>query len=77
MVDLDRDDVKIDIHYIFPKKWCEDSGIPPRIFNAIVNKTAISYTANRMIGGKAPSLYLAQIQGHAQVKLADAPMDDI
>ncbi|HMJ14670.1 MAG TPA: hypothetical protein VK524_24835 [Polyangiaceae bacterium] len=77
MVDLDRDDVKLDIHHIFPKKWCEDAGIPPRIFNAIVNKTAISYKANRMIGGKAPSLYLAQIQDHAQVKLADAAMDDI
>ena len=77
MVDLDRDDVKLDIHHIFPKKWCEDIGISPRVFNAIVNKTAISYKANRMIGGKAPSLYLAQIQGHAQVLLKDDAMDEI
>jgi hypothetical protein len=77
MVDLDRDDAKLDIHHIFPKKWCEDRDIPPRVFNAIVNKTAISYKANRMIGGKAPSDYLAQIQGHAQVKLDDAAMDSI
>ncbi|AKU92637.1 GmrSD restriction endonuclease domain-containing protein [Vulgatibacter incomptus] len=77
MVDLDRDDVKLDIHHIFPKKWCEDAGIPPRVFDAIVNKTAISYRANRMIGGKAPSLYLAQIQDHAQVKAGGAAMDEI
>ena len=42
-----------------------------------MNKTAISYKANRMIGGHAPSKYLAQLQGHAQVKLADAEMDEI
>ncbi len=77
MVDLDLDDVKLDIHHIFPRKWCEDSDIPPRVYNAIVNKTAISYKANRMIGGSAPSKYLAQLQGHAQVKLPDAEMDDI
>jgi hypothetical protein len=77
MVDLDRDEWKIDIHHIFPKKWCEDLRIPPKVFNAIVNKTAISYKANRTIGGKAPSEYLEQIQKHAQVKLEDVGMDDI
>ena len=55
MVDLDRDDVKLDIHHIFPKKWCEGQKIPRQTFNSIVNKTAISYKANRMIGGSAPS----------------------
>lgn len=77
MIDLDRDEVKLDIHHIFPKKWCQDSDIPPRVFNSIVNKTAISYKANRMIGGKAPSLYLKQIQDHPQVLLEDAAMDEI
>jgi hypothetical protein len=77
MVDLDRDEWKIDIHHVFPKKWCEEQSISPRVFNAIVNKTAISYKANRTIGGKAPSDYLGQIQRHAQVKVDDADMDDI
>lgn len=77
MVDLDRDDANLDIHHIFPKKWCKDHHIPPRVFDAIVNKTAISYKANRMIGGSAPSKYLAQLQGHAQVKLDDATMNAI
>lgn len=77
MVDLDRDERKIDIHHIFPRKWCEDMKISPRVFNSIVNKTAISYKANRKIGGKAPSLYLEQIQKDAQVQLDDGAMDKI
>lgn len=77
MVDLDLDDVKLDIHHIFPKKWCEAQKLPPRVFNSIVNKTAISYKANRMIGGSAPSKYLAQLQTHAQVQLGDNDMDAI
>lgn len=77
MVDLDRDERKIDIHHIFPRKWCEDHGIPRKVFNSIVNKTAVSYKANRMIGGKAPSKYLAQLQEHPQVQLASDPMNDV
>src|SRR5690606_21312146 len=77
MVDLDRDERKIDIHHIFPQKWCEDMSISPKIFNSIINKTAISYKANRMIGGKAPSKYLGQIQQHVQVQLDDASMNEV
>jgi hypothetical protein len=77
MIELDRDEVKLDIHHIFPRKWCKDQGIPPRIFNSIVNKTAISYKANRMIGGDAPSEYLVKIQTNKQVQLTDTDMDAI
>ncbi|MFO0675873.1 MAG: DUF262 domain-containing protein [Polyangiaceae bacterium] len=77
MIDLDRDEVKLDIHHVFPKKWCESHGVPKRVCDSIVNKTAISYKANRMIGGSAPSKYLAQLQDHAQVKLDDRAMDAI
>ena len=65
--ELDDDDLeecKVDIHHIFPRAWCEDNGIGPKKYNSILNKTPISYKANRMIGGKAPSDYLKQIQGH-------------
>jgi hypothetical protein len=75
MVDLDRDERKIDIHHIFPRKWCEDRGIPPRVFNSILNKTAISYKANRTIGGKAPSKYLEQLQNHSSVGVSEGEMD--
>lgn len=42
-----------------------------------MNKTAISYKANRMIGGRAPSAYLAQLQGHAQVGMNDDEMNGV
>ncbi|MDA1142648.1 MAG: DUF262 domain-containing protein [Planctomycetota bacterium] len=77
MVDLDRDECKIDIHHIFPRDWCGAQNITPKVFNSIINKTPISYKANRMIGGKAPSKYLQQIQSHAQVQVSEAEQDDI
>jgi hypothetical protein len=77
MVDLDRNEKGIDIHHIFPRKWCEDAKISGRIFNSIINKTAISYRANRKIGGKAPSLYLQQVQTDKAVQLTDPAMDAI
>ncbi len=73
----DWEECKLDIHHIFPKHWCGENGIVPKRFNSILNKTPISYKANRMIGGKAPSDYLAQLQGHKQVQLPDNAMDEI
>jgi hypothetical protein len=65
--DLDRDEMGIDIHHIFPRDWCRRHGIDDRVCNAVVNKTPISYKANRMIGGRAPSQYLDQLKDHEQV----------
>ena len=73
--ELDDEDIPLDIHHIFPRAWCEDAGIKANTFNAIVNKTPVSYKANRMIGRKAPSEYLAALQSHKQVKLSDEEMD--
>ncbi len=75
--ELDHEEVAIDIHHIFPKVWCEGRGISPSVYNAIINKTPISFKANRMIGGKAPSIYLDSIQSHKQVGLDDAGMNAI
>ena len=77
MKDLDRDEFKIDIHHIFPRDWCSKQSIHPRVCNSIINKTPVSYKANRMIGGKAPSNYLMQIQEHAQVQLSEAELGEI
>lgn len=77
IIDIDRNEKGIDIHHIFPRKWCEDNGIGPRVFNSIVNKTAISYKANRKIGGKAPSAYLEQLQSEKAVQLQPGAMDAI
>jgi len=75
--ETDWEDCKLDIHHIFPKAWCEANNISEKRYNSVLNKTPISYKANRMIGGKAPSDYLKQLQQHASVGLDDAQMDAI
>ncbi len=75
--DLEADEVALDIHHIFPRDWCEKRNIPRRRYDSIINKTPISYKANRMIGGSAPSVYLASLQAHKQVQLDDAGMDEL
>jgi hypothetical protein len=75
--DLEQDEYGIDIHHIFPRAWCRGKGIPDRVLNAIVNKTPISYKANRMIGGKAPSAYLDQVRTDPQVQMSVAEQDAI
>lgn len=75
--ELDAAEVALDIHHIFPRKWCEERAIKPVVFNSILNKTPVSYKANRMIGGNAPSSYLTKIQNHKQVQLDDSQMDEI
>jgi hypothetical protein len=68
-------DERIDIHHIFPKKWCEDEGIPRTRYDCIVNKTALSARTNRIIGKKAPSVYLSQLQQAAGLSAAE--MDNV
>jgi hypothetical protein len=52
----------VDIHHIFPQDWCKKNGIKPAIFDSIINKTPLSYRTNRIIGGVAPSEYLATLE---------------
>ena len=52
----------VDIHHIFPQAWCKKMGIKPAIFDSIINKTPLSYQTNRIVGGEAPSAYLARLQ---------------
>ncbi len=75
--ELDQEEVALDIHHIFPVAWCEANSVPRAVYNTIVNKTPISYKANRMIGGHAPSAYLKTVQRHKTVQLDDAGMDAI
>ncbi len=52
----------IDVHHIFPEKWCNDRGKSPDDYNSIINKTPLSASTNREIGGDAPSVYLARLE---------------
>ncbi|MFC8934504.1 DUF262 domain-containing protein [Rhodococcus sp. NPDC057135] len=65
----------VDIHHIFPKKWCNDNKIDDEHRESVVNKTAISAVTNRTIGGAAPSAYLAQIEKKAQI--GSAKLDEL
>lgn len=51
----------VDIHHIFPQDWCKKQGIAPAVFDSIINKTPLSFRTNRIIGGVAPSVYLAKL----------------
>jgi hypothetical protein len=52
----------VDIHHIFPQDWCKKQGIKPAVFDSIINKTPLSFRTNRIIGGVAPSDYLAKLE---------------
>lgn len=67
----------LDIHHIFPKKWCLDHGIPASKYDTIINKTAISSHTNRKIGGNAPSDYLRAIEADPQAQFSEEKMDGI
>ncbi len=44
-------DESIDIHHVFPRAWCDKRGIlVRRLYNSIVNKTALSASTNRRGG---------------------------
>ena len=61
-------DENVDIHHIFPRKWCEDHADEQNIakhgaeMDCIINKAPLSARTNRMIGGSAPSAYLQRIE---------------
>ncbi len=57
----------VDIHHIFPQDWCKKHHINPDVFDSIINKTPLSYRTNRIIGGIAPSDYIAKLEeGNAE-----------
>jgi hypothetical protein len=55
-------DEGVDIHHIFPRKWCEDNKLDVKTYDNVINKTPLSYRTNRIIGGAAPSKYLAKLE---------------
>ncbi|WP_440955427.1 GmrSD restriction endonuclease domain-containing protein [Methanosarcina sp. Mfa9] len=65
----------IDIHHIFPQDWCRDNGIDRNEYNSIINKTPLSAKTNRIIGGKAPNIYLEKLQKTAGID--EERMDEI
>ena len=62
---------KIDIHHIFPKDYCVGKKYDRAKWNSIVNKTPISASSNREIGGVAPSTYLGKLEKKGSVLPSD------
>ena len=58
---------RVDIHHIFPQKWCRDKGIDAQRCDSVVNKTPLTATTNIRIGGAAPSEYTARIERNAGI----------
>lgn len=56
----------IEIHHIFPRAWCRNQQKEERLFESIINKTAISARANRIIGSSAPSQYIPKLEERFQ-----------
>ncbi len=75
--ELDANEMSLDIHHVFPRAWCETHNISRDRYDSILNKTTISYKANRKIGGDAPSVYLRRIQNEKNVQLSDEEMDKL
>jgi len=55
-------DESVDIHHVFPRDWCRRKGISPGVYDSIINKTPLTARTNRMLGGVAPSEYLAGLE---------------
>jgi len=68
-------DDKVDIHHIFPEKWCKAAPIDGSTYNSIINKTALAARTNRQIGGRAPSKYLPTMEKAAGI--GSERMDEI
>jgi hypothetical protein len=67
-------DLAIDIHHIFPKNYCENK-YKRSLWNSSVNKAPLSAKTNRIIGGKAPSDYLTNIE--KQSRMDSSRLDEI
>lgn len=65
----------VDIHHVFPQKWCIDNGIDSERRESIVNKTPLAAKTNRIIGGVAPAKYLEKLEKQGQITFE--AMDEI
>ncbi|OOC54275.1 MULTISPECIES: GmrSD restriction endonuclease domain-containing protein [Nocardiopsis] len=60
-------DHAVDIHHIFPQKWCADQGLDKERYDSVVNKTPLSAKTNRHISSHAPSKYLGKLESVAKI----------
>ena len=61
----------IDIHHIFPRKYCENNKYEREKWNSVINKAPLSYRTNRILGGHEPSKYITTIENKHRVRSED------
>lgn len=59
-------ELRVDIHHIFPKAWCNKNDIPWEQRESIINKTPLARTTNIKLSGNAPSVYRRTIERESQ-----------
>lgn len=71
-------ELRVDIHHIFPKAWCNRNGISREQRESIVNKTPLARTTNIKLSGNAPSVYRRTVEreSHAPAALIDQILSD-
>lgn len=57
----------VDIHHIFPKKWCLAHDVPQYKRESIVNKTPLARKTNQIIGGASPAEYMPKIDHRSKI----------
>ena len=57
----------VDVHHVFPINYCEkrEEPIPYWLYQSVVNKAPIDARTNRSLGGRAPSIYLPNLEERA------------
>lgn len=61
----------VDIHHVFPQKWCKDHGIEDWMRESIINKTPLAGATNRFLSGASPATYMAKLQDTAGVTVEE------
>ena len=55
------DDLQVDIHHVFPKKWCDENGVERWRRESIVNKTPLAKKTNIALRGDSPAVYVKRL----------------
>lgn len=61
----------IEIHHIFPKKYCVTCNLSKDCCESVANKTLIMRATNKVIGSNPPSVYLQEIQRRTGLNATD------
>ncbi len=69
-------DESVDIHHIFPQKWCKENKKEKKEYDSIINKTPLSSKTNGILGGKAPSEYLNKIEFDTKPRIDSATLNE-